>query len=102
MLDDLPRDVTAADARRATGPGRARGVLRRLGAPPRPAVELRRHDRLRDEPDLRPVDGDRRAARFVAARLEADARETQRRRLAVPFETRPAADVLLVVGDRPA
>src|SRR5207249_5924761 len=100
--DDLARHVGVADARRDTRAYRLRELLRDLCEPEGLAGEIGRNDRLRHEADLGAVDRERRAARVVAARLEHDARQPQRRPVAVALESRAAAHALLVERDRPA
>src|SRR5216683_7722627 len=102
MLHDLSGDLRAADHRRERRANGLREIRRHLREAERRAVEVRRYDSLRDEADFRAGDGERRAARIVAARLERDAGQPECRPVAVALETHAAAYVLLVEGDGPA
>src|SRR5919197_5040982 len=101
MADDLAGNEIVADPRRYLC-ARLGDVLAHLREPERLAVEVRRDDRLRHQAGLRPVDGERRAARLGPARLEHDAREPEHARVAVPLEGGAPLELTLVERDGPA
>src|SRR6266446_2941641 len=101
MSDDLALHGVVPDASRDSRAGLV-SLLAHLGEPEGLAAEVRRDDRLRYEPHLCAVDGQRRPARIVAARFEHDAREPERSRCAVTLEAGAALELSLVERDRPA
>src|SRR2546425_4596907 len=101
MSDDLAGDGVVPDAGRHL---RACLVLllAHLGEPEGLAAEVGRDDRLRYEPHLCAVDGQRRPARIVAPRFEYNTREPERSRCAVTLQAGAALELSLVERDRPA